>query len=211
MSKNTKYGYVEFSGRDIGVPPTPFDKLAISGRGELLLLSVFADTVRIKQIRAILVGGAKAIAQASGCRVNQPGGDHWSEHTPGRLSPTLDDGYQLHTHKLGYGMAHALFITRMPGFLKIVTEETLWQELKSTRYTTPMLREWMPYIERRLREDSLLEDAHVFGGLKCGILSATSEQLDRIVSEGLADYDLIIPRPTPVPAPAQPDVPAVAA
>ena len=31
--------------------------------------------------------------------------------------------------------------------MKVVTAESLWQELKSDRFTTPLLREWMPYID----------------------------------------------------------------
>src|SRR3954454_16694893 len=127
--KTRKFGDIDFAGKDIGIPTVPFDKLAISGRGELLLLSIFADQMRVKAIRAVLCGGAKATCQAAGVKVGQPGDEYWRKHTPGRLTPTAD-GYQVFTHKLGYGMAHALFITRMPGFMKVITEESLWQELK---------------------------------------------------------------------------------
>lgn len=191
VGNDRKFGDVDFSGRDIAIPAVPFDKLAINGRGELLLLSIFCDTVRVKAIRAILCGGAKAIANASGIKVGQPGCEEWNKHTPGRMTPTAD-GYQVYTHKLGYGMAHALFITRMPGFMKVVTQESLWQELKQVRFSTPILREWMPYIEATLRYENRLEDAHVFG-CKCGILSATTQSLDEIVSQGLQQRELIIP------------------
>lgn len=187
-----KFGDIDFAGKDIGIPAVPFDKLAISGRGELLLLSIFTDQMRVKAIRAVLCGGAKAIATASGVKVGQPGCEAWSRHTPGRLTPTAD-GYQVFTHKLGYGMAHALFITRMPGFMKVITEESLWQELKDVRFTTPILREWMPYIEQTLRYEGRLEDAHTFG-CRCGILSASTKHLDEIVSQGLQQRELIIPR-----------------
>jgi hypothetical protein len=190
-NEQRKYGDIDFAGKDIGIPAVPFDKLAISGRGELLLLSLFADQMRVKAIRAVLCGGAKAIATASGVKVGQQGEESWRMHTPGRLTPTTD-GYQVYTHKLGYGMAHALFVTRMPGFMKVITEESLWQELKNVRFTTPILREWMPYIEKTLRYEERLEDAHTFG-CRCGILSATTASLDTIVSEGLQQRELIIP------------------
>lgn len=188
-----KLGDVEFSGRDILTPAVKFDKLAISGRGELLLISLIADTQRVKQIRAILCGGAKAVAQASGIKVNQPGGEHWRAHTPGRLNPSAE-GYQCYTHKLGYGLAHALFITRSPGFMKVVTPESLWQELNDIRFTTPILQAWVPYLEAELRAQERLEDAHVFN-CKCGILTATTKKLDEIVSLGLEQRELVIPRP----------------
>ena len=189
--KPRKFGDIDFAGKDIGIPAVPFDKLAISGRGELLLLSIFTDQMRVKAIRAVLCGGAKAVAQASGVKVGQPGDEYWRQHAPGRLTPTAD-GYQVVTHKLGYGMAHALFITRMPGFMKVITEESLWHELKDVRFTTPILREWMPYIEKTLRFEERLEDAHTFG-CRCGVLSATTASLDKIVSEGLQQRELIIP------------------
>ena len=188
---NRKFGDIAFDGKDIGIPAVPFDKIAVSGRGELLLLSIFADQMRVKQIRAILCGGAKAVGHASGVKVGQPGDEEWRRHTVGRVNPTTD-GYQVYTHKLGYGMAHALFITRMPGFMKVVSEESLWQELKDVRFTTPILRAWMPYIETTLRDDDRLEDAHTFG-CHCGILSASTAHLDTVVSQGLQQRELIIP------------------
>ena len=185
----------KFTSEDLWVARTNKDKgLAHVSNAKLLrLLSIFTDQMRVKAIRAILCGGAKAIANASGVKVNQQGGESWRAHMPGRLTPTAD-GYRVHTHKLGYGMAHALFITRMPGFMKVVTEESLWQELNDVRFTTPILREWVPYIETTLRYEERLEDAHPFN-CKCGILTATTQSLDKIVSEGLQQRELIIPRP----------------
>ena len=186
-----KFGDIDFVGKEIGIPAVSFDKLAASGRGELLLLSIFADQVRVKAIRAILCGGAKAVCQASGIKIGQPGAESWHRHTPGRLTPT-PDGYTVYTHKMGYGMAHALFITRMDGFMKVVSEEALWQELQDVRFTTPLLREWMPYIEQTLRSEERLEDAHAFN-CHCGILSASTKSLDEIVSQGFQQRELIIP------------------
>lgn len=188
-----KFGGISFEGKDIMVSEVPFDKLAVSARGELLLLSVFCEDMRVKQIRAILCGGAKATANATGVRVGQPGQEQWQRSTPGRLNPT-SEGYDLHKHKMSYGMVHALFITRMPGFMKVVSEEALWQELKTLRFTTPVLREWVPYIDATLREDYHLEDANTFG-CHCGILSATTKALDKVVSDGLQQYEITIPRP----------------
>ena len=93
---------------------------------------------------------------------------------------------------LGYGMIHALFLTRMPGFMKVVTPESLWQELNKERFTTPIIRPWMPYIETKLREQDYLEDAHVFA-CNCGVLSALRKPLDEIVCEGIKSGELLIP------------------
>lgn len=194
MSEQDKQmGDVEFMGKDISTPNVKFDKIAVSGRGELLMISLIADTQRVKQIRAILSGGAKAVVMAGGIQVNKLGDDEWRSRTPGRLYPT-EDGYQCYTHKIGYGMAHALFITRMPGFMKVVTPESLWQELNNVRFTTPILKEWIPYIEKKLRKANRLEHADCFN-CQCGILSATTKSLDEVVSKGLTQQDILIPIP----------------
>jgi hypothetical protein len=186
-----QYGDIQFEGKDIVLPPMKFDRLALSGRGELLLLSLVADARLVKASRAILNGGAKATIIASGVTVNQPGRDDWYARSPGRLVPT-SEGYQTHTHKLGYGLVYALFLTRMPGFMKVVSREALWQELNAVRFTTPLLREWLPHVETRLRCDGHLDDAHAFN-CQCAHLSATSATLDTIVSDGLKNGDLVIP------------------
>ena len=185
------WGEMEIQGKDIAIPAVKFDRLAVGGRGELLLVSLVAETQRVKQVRAILGGGAKATIQADGIKLRRPGDEPWQARPPGRLYPT-PDGYQCQTHKLGFGLAHAMFITRMPGFIKVVTPESLWQELNGTRFTTPILKEWMPFIEDRLRADYHLEEAHVFNCL-CGVLAATSKTLDAIVSQGLQERRLLIP------------------
>jgi len=176
-------GDIEFSGKDFLTPAIPFDRIAISRSGEMYLLSVITDQMRVKQIRSILVGGAKCSITAGGVRVGKPGANHWDTYQPGRLFPG-SDGYATYTHKLGYGMVHAMFITRSKGFLPVVTEESLWQELKSERFTTPLIREWMPYLEERLRAADRLENANCFN-CHCGFLSATTKALDEVVSEGL--------------------------
>ncbi len=187
------FGDIEIVGKDIAVPPTPFDKIAVGARGELLLVSLVAETQRVKQIRAILAGGAKVTIQAGGVKLRRPGDEPRQARQPGRLYPT-PDGYRCQTYKLGFGLAHAMFITRMPGFMKVVTSESLWQELNGTRFTTPILKGWVPYIEERLRADEHLEEAHVFNCL-CGLLTATSKTLDAIVSRGLHERRILIPHP----------------
>jgi hypothetical protein len=191
MNQEKTFGDLEFSGRDVATPSFPFDRLAISGRGELLLVSLVAPAMNVKQIRAILNGGAKVICNAGGVKVNQPSREDWYAHAPGRLTPSAD-GYSCHVHRLDYGLCHALYVTKMPGVMRVVTEEALWQELNDTRFTTPLLREWVPYIGEELRSAELLEEAHVFN-CTCGVLSAQTKHLDEIVSEGLRSGAIRIP------------------
>jgi hypothetical protein len=187
------FGDVEFIGKDIAVSAQKFDRIAVSGANDMLLLSVAGELHNIKRMRAILCGGVKASINGGGVRINQPNGEQWRARQPGRMNAT-PDGYIIHTHRLGYGMMHALFLTRSPGFMKVITPDALWQELKNIRYTTPIIREWMPYIETSLREQELLEDAHVFN-CTCGVLSATTKNLDDIVEKGIQQGIIQIPEP----------------
>lgn len=84
-------------------------------------------------------------------------------------------------------------MTKAPGFMMVVTEEMLWRELNSPRFTTPILRAWVPYLEAELRACNRLEDAHVFN-CKCGILAVTTPKLDEIVIDGLSKGKILIPR-----------------
>jgi hypothetical protein len=186
-----RFGDIEIVGKDVAVPAKPFDRLAVSGRGELLLMSVVAETQTIKQIRAVLHGGAKVKITAGGVRIKQPSATPYHARQPGNLWPSAD-GYVTLIHKLDYGQAHALFITKAPGFIKVVTDETIWQELTDTRFTTPILREWVPYIAREMRAREILEEAHCFH-CNCGYMSATTQSLDEIVSEGLKAGEIHIP------------------
>ena len=190
-----KYGEIEFLWKDGGTPGVKFNKIAHSGRSELLMFSIIAETQRVKQIRAALVpdkkGKSRVSASASGIKTNIPGREEWYACTPHRLNPSAE-GYLCYQHKIGYGLAHAVFVTKSPGFIMIVTEETLWRELNTTRFTTPILRQWMPYIEKALRDCNRLEDAHVFN-CHCGYLSATTAKLDEIVVQGLIEGKIHIP------------------
>ncbi len=198
MSDNDseRFGTIEFSWKEGGTPSLKFNKIAHSGRSELMMVSLICETQYVKSVRAALVpdkkGSSRVSVVAGGVRTNVPGREDWYASMPGRLY-CGSDGYHVYTHKLGYGLAHAVFVTKSPGFMMVVTEESLWQELNSTRFTTPILREWIPFIDRKLREISRLENAHVYE-CQCGILSATTSKLDEIVIEGLSKGKISIPR-----------------
>ena len=181
-----QFGMVSFSGKEIAIPAIKFDRMACSGRGEILFLSCFTEAMRVKAVRAVLSGGVKGVtSDTSGANLFQEG--RYSS-LGGRMYASAE-GYAVYTQKLGYGLMHAMFFTRAPGFLKTVTHESLWQELKSERFTTPLLREWIPWIEAELRSDDMLENAYCHG-CKCGVLTAGTTQLDNIVKKGIKAGEL---------------------
>ena len=85
----------------------------------------------------------------------------------------------------------ALFTCRQQGFLPNDSDDALWQELKKERFTTPILRGWLPYIRKELELKSLLVRCHTLD-CTCCILTATSADLDSIVELGLKKVFIVI-------------------
>jgi hypothetical protein len=102
---------------------------------------------------------------------------------PESVSPS-PGGYRIDAHKLGFGSIHALFTCRQQGFLPNDSDDALWQELKQERFTTPLLRGWLPYIRKELELKSLLARCHTLD-CTCCVLAGTSADLDAIVESGL--------------------------
>jgi hypothetical protein len=189
-------GTIEMVGKDIHLDGK-YDKIACGDRGELYLLSVVAEPGKIKGMRAVLCAGAKAgvkaAIQAAGGKIKQPSATGWGTdpRNPGNVYAT-PEGYTMEAHRLDYGMVHALFLSRSLEFMPVATEEALWQRLKEPKFTTPLLREWMPHIEGRLREDGFLKEAYSFN-CQATVLILTTAVLDAIVSEGLQRQHIHIP------------------
>lgn len=67
-------------------------------------------------------------------------GAHYNHHrNPGNVA-RVAEGYRTEFHKVNYGAAHAIFITKSPGFLVSTEEEAIWQELNTDRFSTPLDR-----------------------------------------------------------------------
>jgi hypothetical protein len=184
------FGMVQFTGEDMTWPAVQYDRIAVGGRGELLLVSVVAPTQIVKGIRGWLNTAKRGIATATGAKVKKSFEDEWRLREPGNLHK-LDAGYATDVHRLAYGLAHAMFIARTPGLLLSLAEEALWQELNTTRFTTPLLRGWMPWVTQQLVERGLLVEADCHR-CRCGVLQTTTADLDTVVSSGLKDGHIAI-------------------
>lgn len=195
--EKVNFGTIEMVGKEVGVPSQKYNRIACTSRGELLLLSVIGESHNIKRMRACLLGGAKVTISAAGAKIKRASDEPRRANQPGRVFAS-EEGYEFTQHKLGYGMAHALFMTRMLGFMKIVNPKALWRELKDTRFTTPILPEWMPYIEEQLRKKDYLTESYAFG-CECGVLTATTKHLDEIVEFGIKSGKLTIPSSVDLP------------
>lgn len=101
------------------------------------------------------------------------------------------DGYRVTRAKLPYGLWHVLCLARRDGFLPVLTEESLWQQLRGEPFTTPLLREWTPWLYRTMKERGLLTEL-TQRGCQAGLLHADSDALDALVCEGIQKGQLAI-------------------
>jgi hypothetical protein len=101
------------------------------------------------------------------------------------------DGYRVYRAKLGYGLWHVLCIAKREGFLPVVSEETVWQLLQSDRFTTPLLRAWVPWLCREMKRKGILVELNQSGG-QAGLIQADNETLDELVSTGVRQRQLAI-------------------
>jgi len=152
------------------------DRIAANHHGRIYMIGVIGDASAIRGMGAVLGGkGDRAIAM-TGLQVTD-GQVQTALYTCTRI----EEGYRRHVHRLGLGMAHAVFVGRDPRFLPNSHHEALWHVLMGTRYTTPMLRDWVPEIVGRLKAEGLLRPTMNFR-CRCGLLTAKPEQLDQIVA-----------------------------
>ena len=157
-----------------------FDKVAVH-QDKLVFVSLVAFSQDVKAIRAALAAGLTSPMWLKNVTLTNDG----ESEVPEAVSPS-PSGYRIDAHRLGFGSIHALFTCRQQGFLPNDSDDALWQELKQERFTTPMLKGWLPFTRKELELKSLLTRCHTLD-CTCCVLSATSADLDSIVEFGLTN------------------------
>lgn len=187
--------------------------------GELLFLSASGYSANFKVIGAAVNSGGSIPCywRASGLNILRPSqaGDQYRyPRNPGNMLTVSASGYDIHKHRLGFGEEHRIFVSRRPGFMVVASDEAVWQELKGSDYTTPLLREWLPHLVRELKSRSLLVECEVHpyrkrkegeeedensreyqsGApiLSCCVLSCLTKDVDNIVMDGLRSKAITI-------------------
>src|SRR5262245_17731413 len=209
--KESKYSYelgeLWLSTKDTKISMIKYDRMAFI-HDELMFLSVFGEKGRIKQLRALLWGKAKGLTiEARGPRCFRQGdmasGQSWLGKLPSRLQPS-GEGYTMKRKDLEYNMAHAMFVAKDQGFMLVMNQLALFKQIRrstiKTPITTPFIPEWLPYIDKKLREEYLLEECYGYR-CQCGQFSAGSNALERIIREGLVKGKITIPPPPNYDAP----------
>lgn len=189
-------GTLTFEHGDNVIPDVECDRLAISG-GCLMACSVVAGTGQIKAIRAMLhAKKGRVIIRSSSIGVIEPSKRN-NGYSTRSYDPTFfkeDDGYFLWIEKLDYGKAHAVFMSKSHKLLMYVSPDAVWERLMdSEKYETPLMREWMPYVTKKLIESNYLRECKCFRANAAVLEIKTVQQLDDIVTSGLKLGEIKIP------------------
>jgi hypothetical protein len=101
-------------------------------------------------------------------------------------------GYRSSSVNLGHKTCQLVMISRRDGFMPCLSPEAVWQELNSSRYTTPVLESWCPWLMEKMREnywEKRIEKAEAWGCAPA-IMNLTDEQLDSLVVSGIKSGEL---------------------
>ncbi len=156
-----------------------FDKVAVH-QNRLMFISLVAFSQDVKAIRAGLAAGLDSPHAAHERHSHQGRRDHRSQTTSGPRATA--------TGSTPTGSASARSTPSSPAASRASClndgDDALWQELKQERFTTPLLRGWLPHVRKELEIKSLLPAATPSTAHAC-VLTATSADLDSIVESGL--------------------------
>lgn len=100
--------------------------------------------------------------------------------------------YRVQLHRLGPGTHHVVALLKDPGFMPCVSESAVWNELQSDRFTTPLLRAWLPRLMETLQEQGAIR-RYARHECEAGMMTLTGEDLDLLVKAGVRDGSLAIP------------------
>jgi len=166
------------------------DKVAIGGLSShgvprLAMVSCVGYAGDLKAFRAGLAVGLNAameLVDPDGHRLAVKQGNQ--SIVPQHVFALSGVKYTGESHRLGYNVFHGIFIAQTKGLMLDGSDEALWNELKAPRFTTPLLRSWLPYLRRELASAGKLVP---LGCLDCDCmgLTATTQDLDGIVEHGL--------------------------
>ncbi|MCI0462768.1 MAG: hypothetical protein L0Z62_37955 [Gemmataceae bacterium] len=143
---------------------------------EILLISVVGPETSVKALTAGLRSSGKDQQRIHySAQVGTVNGNHLTK---------CPDGYRVYRTRLDYGLWHVLCLARRDGFMPVMTEEAVWQLLQRDPFTTPLLREWVPWLHREMKERGAVVEL-TQSGCQAGLLLADNDVLDALVGEGL--------------------------
>jgi hypothetical protein len=99
--------------------------------------------------------------------------------------------YSAAVSKLAPGVIHLVAVARIPGLMPNMSDDHLWTEFSGSRYTTPLLRSWMPWLKQAMTKNQSIVVAKGFG-TEVGVLKAEPDELDDLVSKGVKGRHLAL-------------------
>lgn len=153
-----------------------------SAAGYVMVFSAVGPQTSVKSLRAMISQDIKQLAAIKVLLEDLGPSNHW------RLSPS---GYKCHMHSLGLGTWQMVAVAKDPALILQTSEEAIWRQLEVMKITTPRRRAWMGYLKQQLLQRSLLKSLYN-QNLRAGYLTCTTEQVDEILSEGVAEGHLTI-------------------
>lgn len=151
----------------------------------LAMVSCVGYAQDIKALRAALSGGTQApmrFTDREGRPLTVTQGN--TQVTPRDVYARVGTRYAGDSHRLAYAVHHATFVAAVPGLMLEDSDLALWAELKHPRFTTPLLRAWLPHLRRELVQAGKLLPLACLD-CRCVGLTATTKDLDGIVEHGL--------------------------
>lgn len=152
-------------------------------QNELLLLSVVGPETSVKALTASLRSSGKEQKRID---YSVQVGDLASTYLA-----KCPSGYRIYRSKLAYGLWHVLCLAQRDGFLPVLTEDALWQHLQGQRFTTPLVRDWIPWLYGQMKKRGILVEL-TQSGCHAGIVLADSDALDELVGDGIRHGHLAI-------------------
>lgn len=150
---------------------------------EILLLSVVGSETSVKALTAGLRSSGKDQQRIDySVNVGNVQGNHLTR---------CPEGYRIHRSKLAYGLWHILCLSKREGFMPIMSEETVRQLLNKDPFTTPLLKEWIPWLFKEMKADGNIVELKQCG-CQAGLLLANDNVLDDLVSKGISKSHLHI-------------------
>jgi hypothetical protein len=154
------------------------EHLAHHSDGRVMVLSCHGPQQTLRGLAAVLTSDAKIRLE------------HYDEDDCVTQLTKDGCGYRTYKHLLCPGLWQFLWVSKDPRLL-VAGKDALAQALMTDPFTTPLLPEWVPQIRTEMEERSLLSAL-------CGdtdgpaYLTASTEDLDEIVSDGLRNGKLCI-------------------
>jgi hypothetical protein len=147
------------------------DRLAHHGDGRVMVLSCHGPQQTLRGLGAVLTSDTKMRVE-------------WYDDEENATALSKDGcGYRAYKHPLCPGLWQFLWVSKDSRLL-VAGKEALGQALLSDPFTTPVLPDWVPHLRSELEKETLLT-ALEGGGCDSAYLTASSENLDDIVSNGI--------------------------